>query len=48
MREKAAADLQAAGGQLHLGMHATKLLRRDDRVVSVEAVDAGGAARWLR
>jgi protoporphyrinogen oxidase len=45
MWEKAATDFQAAGGQLHLGMQVAKLLRRDDRIVSVEAADASGARR---
>jgi protoporphyrinogen oxidase len=45
MWEKVAADFQAAGGQLHLGMPAGKLAQRDHRVVAVEAVSAAGARR---
>ena len=43
MWEKAAADFQAAG--CDLGLRVTKLRRQEDRVASVEAVDAGGAPR---
>jgi protoporphyrinogen oxidase len=45
MWEKVAADFQAAGGQLHLGMQAVKLAQHDHRVIAVEAVPAGGARR---
>ena len=45
MWEKVAADFQAAGGQLHLGMQAIKLAQHNHRVIAVEAVPAGGARR---
>jgi protoporphyrinogen oxidase len=45
MWEKVAADFQAAGGQLHLGMRAVKFAQRDLRVIAVEAVQTGGARR---
>jgi len=45
MWEKAASDFQAAGGRLHPGLQVTRLIREGDRVVAVEAVDAGGASR---
>ena len=45
MWEQAAADFQAAGGRLHLGLQVTRLVREGNCVAAVEAVDAGGGSR---
>jgi protoporphyrinogen oxidase len=47
MWEKTAADLQAMGGKLEMGVRADKIRHRDNRVTGVEAVDAAGRRRVI-